>query len=106
MSKKDLNEAFVKVLDLDYKDTNSDELKYLIGWCEDRVKEGKYKDHNHAWVEYEGYPDSVLFMLTQMGLDVIEPLTELMEQRLKEEGEAGKERYEELLERERLTGCA
>lgn len=90
-SDSELNEAWLKVLDQDYKDSNSEEIKYVADWCYDRVEEGKYKDTNTAWVSYEGYPDSVLFMVEQLDVDIVELLGELVERRIKEEEEAVKE---------------
>lgn len=90
-SNEELNEAFLKVLGEDYKDTSSEELEDLVRWCAQRVAEKKYPDTNTAWVNYEGYPDTVLFMITMLKIDVVELLDTLASQKAKEEDEAVKE---------------
>lgn len=90
-SDKELKEAFLKVLREDYKDTSSEELEYLVRWCEERGAEKKYPDTNAAWVDYEGYPDATLFMLTMLNLDIVELLDTLADEKAKEEDEANRE---------------
>ena len=90
-SDEELKEAFLKVLREDYKDTSSEELEYLVRWCEKRVHEKKFPDTNTAWVNYEGYPDATLFMLQQLNLDLVELLDTLADEKAKEEDEANQE---------------
>lgn len=102
-------ETLVKYLGLHYRDQYDGDLVERVKDAHDYVDKHSEEDAAQAWCDYEDLPMLVVHFLHHLGADneAMNEALDTLELVLEKEGEeCARERYEELLERERLTGCA